>query len=250
MLRERTYVMSIAGFDPSGGAGLLADIKAFEQHKVYGLAVNTANTIQTEDTFYSLEWMKPEEILKTIDVLMEAYPVSAIKIGIVPSFCALHEIIIHIRRKSREVKIVVDPVLRSSTGFDFHDSASKKDLVSVLEQIDLLTPNMSEVLALTGNLNEETAALQLAGHCNVLLKGGHSSNQLGVDYLYTRAGMVILPPSRTDVNAKHGSGCVLSAAITANLALGLDLEKACRKAKNYVEQYLSSHPSLLGSHHV
>lgn len=250
MLNKHIYVMSIAGFDPSGGAGLLADIKAFEQHKVYGLAVNTANTLQTEDMFYSLEWTKQEEVLRTIDVLLDAYPVSAVKTGIVPSFSALQEIVSHIRRKDRRISIVVDPVLKSSTGFDFHDSASKKDLASLLEQIDLLTPNISEAVALTGNLNEETAAMQLAEHCNVLLKGGHSSNQLGVDYLYTRSGMVVLPPSRTDVSAKHGSGCVLSAAITANLALGLDLEKACRKAKIYVEQYLSSHPSLLGSHHV
>lgn len=250
MLNRHTYVMSIAGFDPSGGAGLLADIKAFEQHKVYGLAVNTANTIQTEDAFYSLEWTKQEEVLKTIDVLFDAYPISAVKTGIVPSFKALCEIVAHVRSKNRQVKIVVDPVLRSSTGFDFHDSASKKDLASVLEQIDLLTPNTSEAMALTGNLHLETAALQLAGHCNVLLKGGHSSDQLGVDYLYAKSGMVILPPARTDVHAKHGSGCVLSAAITANLALGLDLEKACRKAKHYVERYLSSHPSLLGSHHV
>lgn len=250
MLNRHTYVMSIAGFDPSGGAGLLADIKTFEQHKVYGLAVNTANTIQTEDVFDSLEWTKQEMVLKTIDVLFDAYPVTAVKTGIVPSFGALREIVSHVRGKSHDVKIVVDPVLRSSTGFDFHDSAAKKDLVSVLEQIDLLTPNMSEVLALTGNLDNETAALQLAACCNVLLKGGHSSDQLGVDYLYTKGGMVILPPGRTDVSAKHGSGCVLSAAITANLALGMDLEKACRKAKTYVEHYLSSHPSLLGSHYV
>src|SRR4051812_14832412 len=106
----RKYVMTIAGFDPSGGAGLLADIKTFEQHKVYGLSVNTANTLQTPEHFLDISWTGIDNILKTIDMLLSAYVVEVIKIGIVQSFTMLDEIIFFIKKKSPAIKIVIDPV--------------------------------------------------------------------------------------------------------------------------------------------
>ncbi len=250
MPATRPYVISIAGFDPSGGAGLLADIKTFEQHGVYGLAVNTANTIQTGHAFHAVNWASLDEVLSTIDALMDAYPVQYVKTGIVPSFGFLSAVVTHLKQKNTSIRIITDPVIRSSSGFSFHDQQANNDITNLLKHIYLLTPNVQEAESLSGSHDAKVAALALSAHCHVLLKGGHSTAEPGTDHLYTQGSCITLKPGRQDITAKHGSGCVLSAAITANLALGNDLPTACAKAKAYVEQFLSSHPSLLGYHHV
>ena len=93
MQESRPFVLTIAGFDPSGGAGVLADAKTFEQHRVYGFAVNTGNTIQTENEFYEMQWTDIDFILKSLDKLLQNYTVKAVKIGIVPSLDYLKEIV-------------------------------------------------------------------------------------------------------------------------------------------------------------
>jgi hydroxymethylpyrimidine/phosphomethylpyrimidine kinase len=101
-----------------------------------------------------------------------------------------------------------------------------------------------------GSANAKEAAKKLSAYCNVLLKGGHNEAEKGVDYLYTKNSEERLEGKTEEMFAKHGSGCVLSSAITANLALGTDLITACKKAKQYTEQFLSGKKSLLGYHHV
>lgn len=250
MLPERKYVMSIAGFDPSGGAGLLADIKTFEQHKVHGLSVSTATTLQTENKFYSIQWADLKEVINAVDVLMNSYPLQVIKIGIVPSFDFLSQLVMHIKNKNATIKIIIDPIIKSTTGFDFQKEIPEEKLISVLSTIFLLTPNVEEAMFLSNNTDVETAANKLSKYCNVLLKGGHHKTSIGVDYLYSENTCVELKPTFHNLSAKHGSGCVLSAAIASNLALGFDLKTSCIHAKNYVERFLSSSNSLLGYHHV
>jgi len=160
--------MSIAGFDPSGGAGLLADIKTFEQHGVYGLGVITANTLQTEDRFYSVHWIELKEVLKAIDVLLTSYPVSAVKTGIVPSFDYFFEIIKHIKKLQPEIKIVVDPIIQSTTGFDF--MINPQGFKNFAGLVHLITPNISEAMLLTNNNNEQAAAEELSVYCNVFVE--------------------------------------------------------------------------------
>lgn len=242
--------MSIAGFDPSGGAGLLADIKTFEQHKVYGLSLSTANTLQTEREFLSIQWTDLTDLLNAVDVFLKTYPLEVIKIGIVPSFDYLFQLVMHIKNRNAGIKIIVDPIIKSSTGFDFQNGLSQEKVISVLKSIFLLTPNIQEAVWLSGNSDAETAAKELAQFCNVLLKGGHSKAQKGVDFLYSNNNRVEIRSAITDLPQKHGSGCVLSAAIASNLTLGIDLTSSCSKAKKYVEQVLSSNNSLLGYHHV
>lgn len=250
MAEETTCVLSLAGFDPSGGAGLLADIKTFEQHKVYGLSISTANTLQTENKFYSVEWEKIETVLNAVNVMLSSYSIQVIKIGIVPSFEYLSQLVKHIKSINAEIKIVLDPIIKSSTGFDFQKTIDKKELISVLKNIYLITPNIQEAMLLTNENDSKEAAKQIAEHCNVLLKGGHNDEKIGVDYLYTNGECIELQPTLTNLSAKHGSGCVLSAAIVSNLALGSDLKTACIEAKKYVEHFLNSNKSLLGFHHV
>jgi hydroxymethylpyrimidine/phosphomethylpyrimidine kinase len=248
MLAERSHVMSIAGFDPSGGAGVLADIKTFEQHKVYGVSVTTANTVQTESKFHTIQWSSIHDVVKGVDVLLDTYPVKAIKTGIVPSFEFLWNVVTHIKKRSSTIKIVVDPVLTSTTGFAFQEVHERKKLYAVLEQLSLITPNVPEAVRLGGYTQAEDAAKALASYCPVLLKGGHHHSAPGVDYLYHQGQCVELHPVTINVSPKHGSGCVLSAAIVANLAMELSLEASCIKAKKYVEQFLGSTNSLLGYH--
>nr|HYG49900.1 hydroxymethylpyrimidine/phosphomethylpyrimidine kinase [Flavobacteriales bacterium] len=250
MQQQRPYVLTVAGFDPSGGAGLLADVKTFEQHKVYGLGVSTANTLQTEDKFYSVEWENIENVLKAVDIMLDTYPVKVIKTGIVPSFDYLYAIVSRINHKNPKIKIVVDPVIKSSSGFEFHGPATSGNLQKVLSNVYLITPNLYEATRLTGNTDSKKAAKELSAHCHVLLKGGHAETNTGVDYLFTHENCFALEPENTGVPSKHGSGCVLSASIAANLARDYDLTTSCKRAKTYVEAFLTSNRSLLGFHYV
>src|SRR6187431_1237109 len=118
MSKNRPIVLTIAGFDPSGGAGVLADIKTFEQHKVYGFAINTANTIQTENEFHKIEWATIDFVLESITTLLGNYAVNAVKIGIVPSLDYLSKIVFCLKYHSSNIKIIWDPILKSSTEFD------------------------------------------------------------------------------------------------------------------------------------
>ncbi len=247
---KRPIVLSIAGFDPSAGAGLLADIKTFEQHNVYGLAVSTSQTLQTEDKFFSIRWEKLSDVLKATQTMLREYDVKIVKIGIVENLSALSKIVSLIQKTNSKVKIVVDPIIKSSTNFDFWQGGIDSSVLqSLLKNIYLLTPNVLEAVSLAeaqsrGEKNAHDSAEYLSQFCNVLLKGGHSKEK-GVDILFTKSDSVKIKVGKSSVSPKHGSGCILSAAITANLALGNDLEKSCRLAKKYTEQILSSNNTNL-----
>lgn len=251
MSTNRPFVLSIAGFDPSAGAGVLADIKTFELHQVYGFAINTANTIQTENEFVAIQWTELSFVLQSIETLFNAYKIKAVKIGIVPSLDYLKSIVFLIKRLSPKTKIVWDTVLKSTTEFDFLNIQNQTDLISILNEIELITPNYNEVLKLIPTESKlENSIKILSKHCAVLLKGGHHPTETGTDYLHTENQFFRLSPNNTQVYQKHGSGCVLSSAITANLALGQNLLTACENGKNYTENFLLSNPTQLGNHYV
>lgn len=238
---QRPVVLSIAGFDPSGGAGLLADMKTAEQLQTQGMAIMTANTIQTEDTFFHIDWVDVKVVCMGIEALMQRYPIHVVKIGIVKDLAFLAAIVQAIRAQAPHAFIVWDPVLNSSSGFSFFDVENGSALGRLLPAIDLLTPNADEYQALAPALADFPNAL--------LLTGGHRENEKGVDTLFARGSCIDFPPGEGPIYPKHGSGCVLSAAIAAYLAHGEKLAPACLKAKAYTEQFLNSHPSLLGFHY-
>lgn len=235
--------MSIAGYDPSGGAGLLADIKTFEQLKVQGLGVCTAMTVQTESECLSLEWQSLDTVLSTIDVLMKKYDVEAVKIGVVKDADYITQMVEKIKSINTEAKIVWDPVLKSTSEFSFFDINTISDLKNVLKQMDLITPNYNEYKILQkADLFENS--------CSVLIKGGHREDKIGTDILIENGKEISIQPNdnTSDYDPKHGSGCVLSSAIAAYLAKGENLENACRKGKQYIEKFLKSNATLLGFH--
>ena len=251
MESNRPIVLSIAGFDPSGGAGLLADVKTFEQYRVYGLVISTAQTLQTENKFYSIRWETQAEILKAIETLLSQYEVKVAKIGIVENIEVLKNIVSFIYQKNKNCKIIIDPIIKSSSGFDFwNGKMDQKVLLEIISKVYLITPNYIEAAQLLPSKEAKDSARQLAEHTNVLLKGGHNTEEIGVDYLYTKNKVEKIEASGLSSYSKHGSGCVLSAAIAANLALSFDLLTACTNAKRYIEKFLASNTGLLGYHHV
>jgi hydroxymethylpyrimidine/phosphomethylpyrimidine kinase len=250
MLVDRPIVLSIAGLDPSGGAGLLADIKTFEQHKVYGLGVCTAQTLQTESEFLSIRWEKMQDIVAAIEKMLMHYQVKTVKIGIVESLGVLEKIVSAIYSADRDIKIVVDPIIASTTGYTFwREGTNSAELKNILSKVYLLTPNYNEISALSPG-NQKESAKELSRFCNVLLKGGHNMEEPAIDHLFVKGEAERIIPDGVTVHRKHGSGCVLSSAITANLAQGFDLITSCRLAKNYIERFLNSNDSLLGYHNV
>ncbi len=247
MPKERPCVLSIAGFDPSGGAGILADIKTFEQHKVLGLGVVTGLTFQNDSEFDGVKWIETDEIIKQIEVLSRKFKFEFIKIGMIKDLEMLAVILSPLRTPNS--KLIWDPILKASTGFEIHKTIDKKKVIDICKSIFLITPNTEEIRILTEEQDSMKGAKELSKYCNVFLKGGHNEKQKGKDFLFTTDGKVF--PFRTKKIfeiGKHGSGCVLSSAITANLANGNNLQRACLKGKDYVTKFLMSNKTLLGYH--
>jgi len=245
---EWPYALTIAGFDPSGGAGLLADIKTMEQHRVYGLSVCTAVTVQNDTTFEDVHWCNLDLISQQLNLLFQKFPVKYCKIGLVKNWNYLLAIINLIHQTDSSIKIILDPILKASAGFDFHQTTDRALLSEILKKIFLLTPNLIELKRIGDWLGEEEIEDWLIQHCNLLVKGGHSNTQKGIDYLYYNKEVFSLKPKSITSYQKHGSGCILSAAITANLAVGMNLNVACQKAKNYTLDRLQSNKSRLAYH--
>ncbi|MFC5048011.1 hydroxymethylpyrimidine/phosphomethylpyrimidine kinase [Aquimarina hainanensis] len=249
-MRNRPYVITIAGFDPSGGAGLVADSKTFDHLKCYGLAVCTANTIQDDKCFKCCHWIEKQVIKRQLQTLLERFDIEVVKIGIIEDWELLHEIIDVLTVYNDRIKIVVDPVLRSSTNFDFKKQEEQIEVFNaVLKKITLITPNYDEIEALFPEKDIEETIAYISGRTGLLLKGGHRLEAIGKDELYLPSGEVFTyNPKGKNHSEKHGSGCVLSSAIAAYLARGFSLHKAVYRGKRYTEKVLQSNKSLLGYH--
>lgn len=240
---KRPYILTIAGFDPSGGAGILADIKTVEQHKCIGMAVQTAQTVQTEDTFTSICWTDSALVLAQLDELLRRYVFKAVKIGLLREVELLRAIVQHPRLKG--VKVIWDPVLSASAGHNFDQQM--KGWETCLSSLYLITPNYAEMKQLAGGEEAIVAAQKWAKQGSILLTGGHGE-RVGRDGLFTREKQQFFNPKTVRYSEKHGSGCIFSAALTANIAKGYPLQKAILKAKRYIERALSSNPTLLAYH--
>lgn len=248
MTKKRPNILTIAGFDPSSGAGLTADIKTFENLKCYGFAVQTANTVQTDKAFVECLWMDESTVLKQLEVLLNGFNIDVVKIGIIENWEVLLKCIQRIKHQSGKIKIILDPILKSSTDFQFQET-SETLFDAILEQVYLVTPNYNEIQQLYVNKDINQAIEHISQITNLYLKGGHRTHKIGQDVLFTRSGkQFFINPKQKKCTDKHGSGCVLSSAIASYIALGFPLLKSCVRGKKYVEDFLSSNSSLLGYH--
>lgn len=244
---QRPKVLSISGFDPSGGAGLTADLKTFETLKVYGLGVVTVNTIQTDKDFKDCIWTDVKVIQSQIEMLFQRFQIDVVKIGLIENWKVLEFVIYLLIEKNPNVKIVLDPILKSSTNYSFHQASN--GFHSLLDKIFLLTPNYLEFQQLFPDKNKENIPGIVEGKTNIILKGGHNNTNIGTDQLFDSDGNIyVFHPSSSDCSEKHGSGCVLASSIAAYMALGKPLDIACNMGKQYTERFLASNNSLLGYH--
>lgn len=242
-------VLCIGGMDPSGGAGLLADIKTLHQFGVNGFGVTTAITYQNESEFEGLEWVAPEQLIRQLTPLLgKGYAIGAVKIGLIQNLYVLDALLKYLDQQLTDVPVIWDPVLSASAGWAFHDKLDADLLQGALQRVDVLTPNLPESQQLASALG--LAELTILHGPHILLKGGHQQGA-PVDQLYQDGKLIhLLNGERLEGKSLHGSGCVFASALAAELAKGNELVTAFAHAKNYVYQLMNVSETPLGKHHL
>lgn len=232
--------LTIAGSDSGGGAGIQADLKTFSAHGVYGMSVITAVTAQNTLEVTAVQDITPDMIQKQIDAVLSDIGADAIKIGMV-SRCESITVIAESLSHYNPVNLVLDPVMVSKSGYPLLQPDAIETLKTKLIPLaNLVTPNIPEAELITGHKIQtledmKNASLKIheMGPDKVLLKGGHLTGK-AIDILYDGLNFTVMEEDRILTNNTHGTGCTLSSAITANLALGLDITTAVKKAKEYI----------------
>lgn len=252
MSRARPVALTIAGSDSSGGAGVVADLKTFEAHGVWGTVALTAVTAQNTLGVQAVETLTPEMVRAQIASVVSDLGVQAAKTGMLGSAEVVEEVV----RTVVELGVrplVVDPVMVASTGGRLLDPDAVDAVIRhLLPRASVLTPNLAEAAALVGfevvdRAGMERAARALAdlGAEVVLVKGGHLAGDHSPDCLLVAGDEPAwLEGPRLPDRGAHGSGCVLSAAICAELARGMEAADACLAAKRFVARAIEAGPVL------
>ena len=246
----KPVALTIAGSDPSGGAGIQADLKTFHQFGVYGEAVITLLTVQNTRRVSRVEIMDAALVREQIEAVIEDIPPGAIKTGALGDA----RVIATVAAFSFTVPLLVDPVMISKHGVPLLAPAAVDTLRKyLLPRATLLTPNIPEAEVLTGigvqsleDARRAAAALLAMGAQAVLIKGGHFTHT-ATDLLLTSAGVERLyPAAHIDTQHTHGTGCTYSAAIAAELAKGTELTEAVARAKAFITAAIATNPGLGG----
>lgn len=243
--------MTIAGSDPSGGAGLQADLKTFHQHGVYGQAVITLLTVQNTRTVQRVETIDAALVEEQIAAVLADLPPHAAKTGALGNAAVVRAVA---RAAARfPFPLVVDPVMISKHGAPLMDEEARGELaLSLLPRAALVTPNLHEAAALSGiqvaglsDMREAATRIAASTGASVLVKGGHLGGH-AVDLLLHRGEFQEFVSERIQTVHTHGTGCTYSAAITARLALGSPLPEAVRLAKAFIHEAIRTNPGLGG----
>ena len=236
-------VLTIAGSDSGGGAGIQADLKTFAANRCYGMSVITALTAQNTTGVTAIHALPPAFAVEQLTAVLTDIGTDAIKIGMLYS-AELIEAIAETLNKYRARNIVLDPVMIAQSG----DKLLQDDAIQAIKDhlmpvADVVTPNLPEAEVLLGQKigcfeDIQRAARELAhnGGRSILIKGGHGAESNSTDLLYLTEEdrFVSLEAERVDSRNNHGTGCTLSSAIAANMARGSDIEEAVNKAKTFI----------------
>ncbi len=233
-------LLTIAGSDSSGGAGIQADLKTFSAHKVFGMSVITAVTAQSTQGVFAVQDIDPEIIKKQIEAVFEDIPVHGIKIGMVSKTETI-KIIAKTLKQYPHNNLVVDPVMISKSGFDLLQPDAKAALIEyLLPMATIVTPNLPEAEEITGmkiqslcDMKIAAKKIHLMGPQYVLVKGGHLDGD-AVDILFDGTICKNYTSKRIETKNTHGTGCTLSSAIAANLGNGMEVHTAVESAKAYI----------------
>lgn len=261
MSRSKPVCLTIAGLDPSGGAGVVADVKTFTRFECFAAATVTSVTFQNTTGVFGAVHQTADSVRRQVEAVLDDYDVAGVKTGMLPTgeiIATVADII-----KERKLKnVVVDPVVRSTSGYDLIDQAALESLTEHLFPLaDIITPNIPEAERIAGikissvdDIAKAAAAMQAMGAANVLIKGGHgisggykmhnAESRTAVDRLFFDDEIVEFSGEWIETTATHGTGCVLSSAIAANLALGKSLTDSIRLAKDFVTGAIRTAPML------
>lgn len=240
--------MTIAGSDSVGGAGIQADIKTMSALGVYAASAITAVTVQNTTGVYGVEALRPEIVSGQIRAVMDDIRPAAVKIGMVNDRATIHAIAEALAAYG-DTAVVIDPVMVSTSGCRLmQEDALQAFRGELLPLASLLTPNVPEAEILAGmsigsvaDMDHAAAAICREARCDVLVKGGHIEGDTKTDILYSGGSRVATFETRTVCTRNtHGTGCTLSSAITAHLALGYAMADAIRLAKEYLYGALKS----------
>ncbi len=246
---KRPVALTIAGADPSGGAGIQADLKTFHQFGVYGEAVITLITVQNTQGVQRVECLDPALVADQIRAVLADIPPAAAKTGALGNRAIIEAVAALTRDCS--FPLIVDPVIASKNGAPLLAPDGIEALKTfLLPNAFLLTPNLQEASLLTGDdvhdvAGMRKAARQLAsmGPQAVLVKGGHLEGD-AIDILFHRGEWTEFSSPRIETRHTHGTGCTFSAAITASLASGCELRAAIGQAKRYITEAIRNNPGM------
>ncbi len=242
-------VLTIAGFDPCSGAGITADIKTIAAHECYGVSCITALTVQSTQGVRRVEGLDPKIIAETLKELVSDFAVEAVHIGMLGNEQVV-KVVADFLAEERLPHVVLDPILKSSSGADLLDAAGTRLLIEKLIPLaEVIAPNLDEASVLTGmavtNLDQMRAAatrLHSLGAANVVDTGGHLEKAIDLLSFTTPRGaqQEVFKADLQRSNSTHGTGCAFSTALACHLALGRGLPEAVLLAKVYVSAAISN----------
>jgi hydroxymethylpyrimidine/phosphomethylpyrimidine kinase len=261
-------VLTIAGFDPSSGAGITADIKTIAAHECYGVSCITALTVQSTQGVRRVEGVDPKIIAETLQELVSDLAVEAVHIGMLGNEQVVEVVADFLGQTSpgkvRLPHVVLDPILKSSSGADLLGAAGTRLLIGRLIPLaELITPNLDEASVLTGmavtnldQMHEAAARLHSLGAANVVVTGGHLEKAIDLLSFTTARGteQEVFKADRQRSNSTHGTGCAFATALACHLAHGRGLPEAVLLSKVYVSAAIANaHPLGHGAgplHHL
>ncbi len=260
-------MLTIAGFDPSSGAGITGDIKTIAAHGCYGVACITALTVQSTAGVRRVEAVDPALVSETLEELASDVPISAVRIGMLGSAKVVKAVAEFVGSRKAGLQlpnVVLDPILKSSSGAELLDAAGTRLLIEKLIPLaDVMTPNVDEAAVLTGmkvtdldEMRSAAAKLHQMGSAAVVITGGHLEKAIDLLSFTTKGGVEeeVFKAERQRSNSTHGTGCAFATAMACHLALGRGLAEAALLAKTYVSSAIAAgHPLGRGTspvHHL
>ena len=245
MVHTPPVALTIAGSDSGGGAGIQADLRTFSFHAVHGTSALTCITAQNTQGVSRVDALEPEAVIAQVDAVVNDIGIQALKTGMLLNQPIIEAVTASLK-KLPDVDCVIDPVMVSRTGAQLIDDDAIATLKRLIPLATVLTPNRYEAEILSGQPIQTLEDMQTAaqrihslGAKAVIVKGGGFDNELrGVDVWYDGTTLTKLTTRCIDTTDTHGTGCTLSAAITANLALGHPPFEAATRAKDYVTKAL------------
>jgi hydroxymethylpyrimidine/phosphomethylpyrimidine kinase len=263
MVSAPPVVLSIAGFDPSSGAGVTADIKTIAAHGCYGLGCITALTVQSTAGVRNVEAVSPDLVTETLTELVADIEIAAIRIGMLGS-ARVAKAVAEFLGKRKPPPVVLDPILKSSSGADLLDAAGARLLAEkLLPLASVVTPNVDEASALTGLAVRNPEQMRAAAHKlhelgspAVVITGGHLEKAIDLLSFTSKRGteQEMFKSARLRSNSTHGTGCAFATSIACHLAYGRGLPEAVLLAKAYVTATINNaHPLGHGTgpvHHL